>query len=69
MHTYYFKLEISPICMCVFLSSKSLKLTFIFLQDLFCFRVQTADCQPKSSWAEFGIEVAVKKFAPDSGGH
>ena len=27
------------------------------------FRVQTADCQPESSWAEFGSEVAVKKFA------
>jgi hypothetical protein len=24
--------------------------------------VQTKDCQPESSWAEFGIEVAIKKF-------
>jgi hypothetical protein len=24
--------------------------------------VQTADCQPESKWAEFGSEVAIKKF-------
>ena len=26
------------------------------------FRVQTADFQPESCWAEFGSEVAIKKF-------
>jgi hypothetical protein len=29
---------------------------------LILFRVQTSDCQPESSWTEFGSEVAVKKF-------
>ena len=24
--------------------------------------MQTADCQPESSWSEFGTEVAIKKF-------
>ena len=24
--------------------------------------MQTADCQPESSWSEFGSEVAIKKF-------
>ena len=24
--------------------------------------MQTSDCRPESSWSEFGIEVAIKKF-------
>ena len=34
------------------------------LKSIFYFfaRVQTSDCRPESSWSEFGIEVAIKKF-------
>jgi|LakMenE01Jun11ns_1017448.scaffolds.fasta_scaffold9453710_1 hypothetical protein len=34
------------------------------LKSIFYFfaRVQTSDCRPESSWAEFGVEVAIKKF-------
>jgi len=33
------------------------------LKSIFFFaRVQTSDCRPESSWAEFGVEVAIKKF-------
>ena len=35
--------------------------TYIFTR-LIIFRVQTADCQPESSWAKFEREVAIKKF-------
>jgi hypothetical protein len=34
------------------------------LKSIFYFfaRVQTSDCRPESCWAEFGVEVAIKKF-------
>jgi hypothetical protein len=35
--------------------------TYIFTRFIL-FRVQTADCQPESSWAKLESEVAIKKF-------